>query len=209
MLLPPIATLGDDGDPEWTEDDPMPEAPGRPGLRRWLRPPGLYASVLAGIIEERTDAVRAYEAAPGDFYRAFYYLDSHPAYWQFSSARTDTPVPQNHVIRLSHERGVARCVDVDVARVNPDTDCVEPVGRTHLNTATQIWLETGPSELFPQGCCGIRTHDYPLDTGATTFEEAIIRMAHNVWTAYGNDRRICDSPAYDKGEAPVDPASLL
>ena len=80
--------------------------------------------------------------------------------------------------------------------MNPETRAVDNDGE--LNTMTEVWLESGPwsresdlgdewkyfKDAKPPGCC---SHDYRLDCGAATFEEAVITLANNVSTHYADD----------------------
>ena len=83
-----------------------------------------------------------------------------------------------------------KCLDVYVAKVNPKNRRVEKDAR--LNTETEVWLESGPWYIppkkdpgytaFPEG---LPSHDYRLDCGAPTYEEAIIKLAYLVRQYYG------------------------
>lgn len=83
-----------------------------------------------------------------------------------------------------------RCLDVFVAKVHPRTLRVEQKARK--NTKVQVWLEAGPWWLpskkdikaghAPEG---MPSHDYRLDCGADTYEEAIIKLRNLVWKYYG------------------------
>ncbi len=63
---------------------------------------------------------------------------------------------------------------VHVARVNPEMDSIDDDDTK--NTKVEIWLETGPYEAEYGQC----SHDYHLDCGGGTYEEAIIALAANV-----------------------------
>jgi len=66
-----------------------------------------------------------------------------------------------------------------VVKVNPLTNEVDD--DQTKNTKTQVWLEVGPwSEQY-------HTHDWDLDCGGDTFEEAIIKLADLVKQYYGDD----------------------
>lgn len=93
-----------------------------------------------------------------NFYQAWHYLINHPMFNEkFQS-----------------------CLDVDVVKVNPKTNCVDD--NDSLNTKTQIWLECGP--YFENQI----THDIDLDCGGNTFEDAIIKLAKLVKKYYTDDR---------------------
>lgn len=135
---------------------------------------------------------RRYEAEPGDFFNAWYYLKGHPAFWKFYGSDDMPHAERFHERYLEPEQGVANRIEVWVAKVNPAT------GRTDdddtLNTQTEIWLETGmyrwPDKHFRE--YAVPYHDYTLDCGGATYEQAIINMARNVHDTYGNDRQVCD-----------------
>lgn len=66
-----------------------------------------------------------------------------------------------------------------VVKVNPLTNEVDD-DRTK-NTKTQVWLEVGPwSEQY-------HTHDWDLDCGGDTFEEAICKLADLVKQYYTDE----------------------
>ena len=65
-------------------------------------------------------------------------------------------------------------LSIEIVKVNPKTKRVDK--DRSKNTLVQYWLETG---LFDKEE-GIFEHDYELDDGGDTFEEAIIRLAENV-----------------------------
>lgn len=71
-----------------------------------------------------------------------------------------------------------------VVKVNPETNAVDD--DRAKNTKVQVWLEHGPYEAqpdnFPQ-----HTHDWDLDCGGDTFEDAIIRLAELVKEHYDDN----------------------
>ena len=69
-------------------------------------------------------------------------------------------------------------LDIDVVKVNPETDAVDD--DDSKNTKVQIWLESGSYDDESDAC----THDYELDCGGDTFEEAIINLANIVYQKY-------------------------
>lgn len=72
-----------------------------------------------------------------------------------------------------------RCLDVEVVKVNPETNTVD--NDTSKNTKTQVWLEFGAAFLALDISEHVRfEHDTRLDCGADTFEEAIINLANLV-----------------------------
>ncbi len=69
------------------------------------------------------------------------------------------------------------CLDIEVHKVNPATNSID--SKPALNTKTEVWFECGPYEE------GILTHDFDLDCGGDTFEEAICRLAELVRKKHG------------------------
>ena len=69
----------------------------------------------------------------------------------------------------------------EVVKVNPKTNSIDSDGSK--NTQTQVWLEHGPFDT-EWGAC---THDFDLDCGGATFEEAIINLAKLVKKYYNED----------------------
>lgn len=94
------------------------------------------------------------DIACDNFYDAWRYLDEHTIFkGRFNS-----------------------CLDIDVAKVNPDTGKIE--NDISKNTKTEVWLECGPWE---RDCL---IHDLDLDCGGDTFEDAIIKLAELVRLKY-------------------------
>lgn len=85
------------------------------------------------------------------------------------------------------------CLDIHFARVDPKTKSVN--NDPAKNTEVEIWLECGawltPKDLESQGedpshfPHGTAQHDYDLDCGGDTFEEAILELARLVFEHYG------------------------
>ena len=77
-----------------------------------------------------------------------------------------------------------------VVKVNPDTNEIDD--DNSKNTKIQVWLEHGPWESqpnsFPQ-----HTHDWDLDCGGDTFEDAIIELAKLVQKYYTEDGKRIDT----------------
>ena len=71
------------------------------------------------------------------------------------------------------EGAFGECLDVDVVKVDPITRCI--TGDESKDTHTEVWLEAGPP-----GC-----HDFFLDCGGDSYEEAIIKLANLVMCKYG------------------------
>ena len=66
-----------------------------------------------------------------------------------------------------------------VVKVNPETNEVDD--DNSKNTKTEVWLECGPWSAE------YNTHDWDLDCGGDTFEEAIIKLAGLVKKWYNDD----------------------
>jgi hypothetical protein len=199
ITWPDIATNPDDGDPEYTGNEWEPgdelDASGEPTYYHYHLAPGTYAGIWLMRQEEWDDIARDYEQHPGDFYLAHQYIDSHPIFWSSREGFTDSELPPNHVIRVTDDTGITRGCYIYPVKCNPANQTIED--DETLNTHTMIWYEFGPIDLLPQNHGGAGTlcaayHDYELDGGADTYEQAIIDIALKIWTKYGNDRQICD-----------------
>lgn len=95
-------------------------------------------------------------------YDAFWFIQDHP-YWEEDG-----------------KQGV--CIDVMLARINPETRRVEDGGEDNpLNTRQEVWLECGEYNKEGEAC-----HDWELDCGGATYEEAIIKLAYLVQENYGD-----------------------
>ncbi len=109
-----------------------------------------------------------------DFYEAYHFLTSHPAN------------SLDRKVRGKNENGnmFDKCIYVEVVKVNQnhieDGSCVSEVNEA-LNTKTEVWLEYGEvfyDEEDKELCFG---HDPSLDCGGDTYEDAIIKMANNIF----------------------------
>lgn len=104
-----------------------------------------------------------------DFYIAWDWLYNHPYYkhpeYGFST--------------------FGESLDIDIVKVNPKTMSID-LGNPNNNTLTQVWLESGDTsyvgEPFNQY---VPSHDYKLDCGGNTFEEAVIELYNLVRDNYG------------------------
>lgn len=77
-------------------------------------------------------------------------------------------------------------LDIALMLIDPETDSI--VDNTNKNTKHQYWLETGPfvdEEIDGKVHKMLTSHDYQLDCGGDTFEEAICFLAKNVESVYG------------------------
>lgn len=104
------------------------------------------------------------------FYEAFNYLKNHPIFINYLNDELTIPKFQD-------------CLDISVVKVNPATSSVDDNGT--LNTKVEVWLEAGPYLKT-----GKKSHDYDLDCGGDTFEEAIIELAKLVEKHYTSDKEI-------------------
>ena len=71
---------------------------------------------------------------------------------------------------------------IDVVKVNPYTNKIDDDATK--NTKVRVWLEHGPYDEEWNGC----EHDYRLDCGGDTFEEAIIELAKLVQEYFTDDK---------------------
>lgn len=160
--------------------------------------------------EEWQEAVRNYEKDPRNFYNSYEFLVHHPA----NTRRfPDDPVAD------SPESWFMENLRVSVAKVDPKTKRVETKHNPHWkkdgrgkdpvdtarNTEVNIWLEWGPykeaSEFSMNGYVppgGTSSHDPRLDTGAKTFEAAIVKLADKLYRLYGARARISDDKELPK-----------
>ena len=103
-----------------------------------------------------------------DFYEAYMFLCNHP------------------MVTYKERNFFSKCLDIEVVKVNPKTNEIDLYNKEN-NTKTEIWLEFGPI-LKDEDYEVIPAHDYELDTGADTFEDAVVNLANLVWYHYGNSR---------------------
>jgi hypothetical protein len=96
-----------------------------------------------------------------DFYESYKFLDGHP---KFIGSLQESLI-------------------VEVVKVNPENLTIEE--DESKNTLVQVWLECGPYEFIGETNAYENTHDTDLDTGADTFEQAIIKLAELVHKHYG------------------------
>ena len=83
------------------------------------------------------------------------------------------------------------CLSIEVVKVNPESEKREE--DEEKNSVIRVWLECGPSIKSSkltekeQGhpSVGRASHDYDLDCGAPSFEEALCELARLVAKKYG------------------------
>ena len=110
-----------------------------------------------------SDTANGQEPRFTDFYTAFHFLYSHRIF----------------------EGRYLQGLYVEVVKVDPETESISD--DEARNTATRVWLETGPGGA----------HDLDLDCGGATYEEATVELANLVHEKYGDkqtDRAIWVSP---------------
>lgn len=104
-----------------------------------------------------------------DFYKAYNFLKSH----KMIKSCSDLSV-NGEKIEIDH---FYECLDIEVVKVNPETCELEHKKELlYLNTKTEVWLEFGGWNEENSSAY----HDYDLDCGGDTFEEAIIKLANLV-----------------------------
>jgi len=152
-------------------------------LRQYLQTKDGVSAIefVEAYLRVNTDPV----AHSDEFYEAFWWLYDHPAFFYQGAMRG--------------EPGFLASLDMSVQKVCPATGRIED--EKELNTHVEIWLEAGPwgdpdeararfegGEGFYQDSWadGVPSHDYNLDCGAPTYEEAIIKMAALVKEHYGD-----------------------
>lgn len=110
----------------------------------------------------------------GYFYAAWHWLCEHPAFKAQYSAEF-------------WMQDFQKALDIHVAKVDPVTRVINEKDESK-NTQIEVWLECGPWEKggWLGGGLGNFTHDFRLDTGGDTFEEAIIKLAKLVLKYYGD-----------------------
>jgi len=117
-----------------------------------------------------------------DFYDVWHWLEEHP-YYQYMHKPTG----------ISDSYFQNAISFIDVVKLNPKDETINDDDK--LNTATRIWLEPA-SDFDPNwNCCS--THDWFLDTGGKTFDEAIINLGKLVFEFYGEDTKLLKDPTED------------
>ena len=117
-----------------------------------------------------------------NFYDAYHFLHDHPHFF-YKGKMWD-----------HNEPGFEDNLTIMVVKVNPENNRIED--DDSLNTKTMVWLECGGySDITSHEMeiadsksllSGWRTHDWDLDCGADTFEDAIMALAKDVMEKYGD-----------------------
>lgn len=213
-VLPEILLDPDEGSESWhlaqaatpPPDDesgtftPVPGPDGKVHRYTWngLQPGFWHDYWQDCIVDPWAKTVAGYEADPDDVQSAWLYLDYHPAFWHFDKKTRDS-YPPTHLGRLKYEHNILEgWPEIIPHKVCPETDAIED--DHSLNTRLQWWYEFGPWNLFPDEHGTYAIHDYKLDGGADTYEQAILDVARKVWENYGNDRQVIDSEEWRKGD---------
>lgn len=139
--------------------------------------PTLYQDLAKTRKEIWARRARTYEEKPEDFYTAWHWLQEHPIFWYFGG--------RHHEAGLQWERGVDEGLEFRPTLVNPETESIDE--DKAKNTALRIWVEVFPCSMT-EGRNGIRLHDYECDTGGATYEEAVVRVAKEIYAIHGHDR---------------------
>ena len=114
-----------------------------------------------------------------DFYKAFNFLRNH----KLCECEIDQGNRRKSVVNYFD-----RCLSISVVKINPETDEID--ANMSNNTKTEVWLEFGRAFIDYSITDDVMfEHDYRLDCGGDTFEEAIIKLANLVDQFY-----------YDNGE---------
>ena len=114
-----------------------------------------------------------------DFYEAFNFLRNH----KLCECEIDQGNRRKSVVNYFD-----RCLSISVVKINPETDEIDT--NMSNNTKTEVWLEFGRAFIDYNTTDSVMfEHDYRLDCGGDTFEEAIIKLANLVDQFY-----------YDNGE---------
>ena len=114
-----------------------------------------------------------------DFYEAFNFLRNH----KLCECKINQGNRRKSVVNYFD-----RCLSISVVKINPETDEID--ANMSNNTKTEVWLEFGRAFIDYSITDDVMfEHDYRLDCGGDTFEEAIIKLANLVDQFY-----------YDNGE---------
>lgn len=114
-----------------------------------------------------------------DFCEAFNFLKSH----KLCECEISINNKSKYLVNYFNE-----CLDIEVVKVNPKINEIDT--KMENNTKTEVWLEFGRAFInYSISDQVMFNHDYRLDCGGDTFEEAIIELANLV-----------DKYYYDNGE---------
>lgn len=108
-------------------------------------------------------------------YDAWWFLQDHPAFFH----------PEYPEDSLGMGLFKQDCLDVDIQMVCPESLHIET--DTSRNTHQRVWLEAGPYVADEWGEV-VTSHDWRLDCGGDTFEEAVVKLSQLVIKHYGDYR---------------------
>jgi hypothetical protein len=109
------------------------------------------------------------------FYDAFWWLFEHPLF-KYKGKLTRSCFPDS--------------LNITTQKVNPETRRIED--DKSLNTHVEIWIEVtsyeegSKDDFLYDEWRGIPCHDWELDCGGDTFEDAIVELARLVKEKYGD-----------------------
>ena len=107
-----------------------------------------------------------------DFYQAYNFLKNH----KMCECEMEINKSKKSKYLINN---FDRCLDISVVKVNPETEEIDKDMKS--NTKTEVWLEFGRAFIDNEISDNVMfEHDYRLDCGADTFEEAIIKLANLV-----------------------------
>lgn len=145
-------------------------------LNAWW--PTLYADLKKVREKDWTRMAEEYEAEPGNLHKVWHWLNNHPIFYYFCNEK------RRHESTLCDDRGIYEGLELIPVLVDKVT---RQTGGPPGDAETEIWVEVFPSSLT-RGSNDIRLHDYELDTGAPTYEEALVKVAGLVYERHGHDR---------------------
>ena len=122
------------------------------------------------------------------FYEAYWWLFEHPTFEYKGMSTLETSCFPD-------------CLDITTQKVDPKTRTIED--DKSRNTHVEIWIEVCTYETQEEAgvsddemlsgwdWTGVPCHDYKLDCGGDTFEEAIIELARLVKARDDGDPKVC------------------
>lgn len=140
--------------------------------------PTRYADCQKSREEGWVKLAEQYEADPKNLHVVWHWLNNHPVFYYYTDKN------RHHEATLSDGRGVDEGLELRPGLVDKVT---RTTGGPEENTELEIWVEAFPCSLT-HGTGGFRMHDVELDTGAPTYEEALIKVAALIYERHGHDR---------------------
>ena len=162
-------------------------------------PPGHYAEYWRlCFVESWADNVARYEADPDDVHAAWWYIENHPVFWQFSQPRPEQ-YPRNHISRLQAE-GALSHLSQDGAMRRGWPEIIPFRDEKGMSWSYEFGKRALFREELHPGTFGFDTYnDWKLSGYADTYEQAVIEIARKIYDNYGNDRRVVDSEEWRRG----------